>query len=214
MEQVMGTCLDRGIKVVSNAGGLDPDGCAEAVAQVADRLGLSPTIAYVSGDNILGRLEELVAAGVDLAHFETGEAVGDTTARVHAWTPSSIDAEVGGRRTSARVTLTGSRLFVQAVRGTVTLDVVPRFVVPGASATVGGFIAPMPGVVIDVRCQAGDDVTAGQTLIVLEAMKMEHHMNAPADGRVAEVRVVKGQQVENGAVLVVFEESADDGGNP
>jgi propionyl-CoA carboxylase alpha chain len=141
-------------------------------------------------------------------------AVGDTTARVHEWTPSSIDAEVSGRRTSARVTLTGSRLFVQAVRGTVTLDVVPRFVVPGASTTVGGFIAPMPGVVIDVRCQAGDDVTAGQTLIVLEAMKMEHHMNAPADGRVAEVRVVIGQQVENGAVLLVFEESADDEGNP
>ena len=45
----MGTCLDRGIKVVSNAGGLDPDGCAEAVAEVADRLGLSPTIAYVEG---------------------------------------------------------------------------------------------------------------------------------------------------------------------
>ena len=84
MEQVMGTCLDRGIKVVSNAGGLDPDGCAEAVAQVADRLGLSPTIAYVSGDNILGRLEELVAAGVDLAHFETGEAVGDTSRFISA----------------------------------------------------------------------------------------------------------------------------------
>jgi hypothetical protein len=84
MEQVMGTCLDRGIKVVSNAGGLDPDGCAEAVAQVADRLGLSPTIAYVSGDNILSRLEELVAAGVDLAHFETGEAVGDTSRFISA----------------------------------------------------------------------------------------------------------------------------------
>ena len=44
MEEVMGTCLDRGIKVVSNAGGLDPAGCAEAVAQIAARLGLSPTI--------------------------------------------------------------------------------------------------------------------------------------------------------------------------
>ncbi len=65
----------------------------------------------------------------------------------------------------------------------------------------------MPGVVLDVRCSAGDDVTTGQTLVVLEAMKMEHHMNAPADGRVAEVRVTKGQQVENGAVLLVFEEA-------
>ncbi len=77
MEQVMGTCLDKGIKVVSNAGGLDPDHCAEAVAQVAAKLGLSPVIAYVNGDDLLPRLGELQAAGVDLAHFETGEAVGD-----------------------------------------------------------------------------------------------------------------------------------------
>jgi hypothetical protein len=84
MEQVMGTCLDRGIKVVSNAGGLDPDGCAEAVSAVADKLGLSPTIAYVLGDNLLSRLDELVAAGVDLAHFETGDPVGDTSRFISA----------------------------------------------------------------------------------------------------------------------------------
>jgi hypothetical protein len=77
MEQVMGTCLDRGIKVVSNAGGLDPDHCAEALADLAEKLGLSPTIAYVNGDNLLPRLGELQAAGVDLAHFETGEPIGD-----------------------------------------------------------------------------------------------------------------------------------------
>ena len=79
MEQVMGTCLDRSIKVVTNAGGLDPAGCAEAVAEVAAKFGLNPTIAYVNGDNLLPRLDELVAAGVDLAHFETGEPVGDTS---------------------------------------------------------------------------------------------------------------------------------------
>ena len=79
MEQVMGTCLDRGIKVVTNAGGLDPDGCAAAVAEVAERLGLSPTIAYVDGDDLLPRLGELVEAGVTLDHFETGEPVGDTS---------------------------------------------------------------------------------------------------------------------------------------
>ena len=84
MEHVMGTCLDRGIKVVSNAGGLDPDGCADAVAEVAERLGLSPTIAYVTGDDLLPRLDELVAAGVDLAHFETGEPVGDTSRFISA----------------------------------------------------------------------------------------------------------------------------------
>jgi hypothetical protein len=79
MEQVMGTCLERGIKVVSNAGGLDPDGCAEAVAGVAAKLGLAPRIAYVGGDNLLPRLGELRDAGVELAQFESGEPIGDTS---------------------------------------------------------------------------------------------------------------------------------------
>jgi len=79
MEQVMGTCLDQGIKVVSNAGGLDPDHCAEAVADVAERLGLEPTIAYVSGDNILPRLGELAEAGHPVRDFETGDPLADLT---------------------------------------------------------------------------------------------------------------------------------------
>ena len=74
MEQVMGDCLDRGIKVVSNAGGLSPRRCAEAVAEVADKLGLNPVIAYVEGDDLMPRMEELRAAGVALSHMETGEA--------------------------------------------------------------------------------------------------------------------------------------------
>ena len=84
MEQDMGSCLDRGIRVVSNAGGLDPDSCAEAVAEVADKLGLSPTIAWVAGDDLLPRLDELVEAGVDLAHMETGEPIGDTSRFISA----------------------------------------------------------------------------------------------------------------------------------
>ncbi|MDJ0787770.1 MAG: DUF1446 domain-containing protein [Myxococcota bacterium] len=78
MEQVMGTCLDRGIKVVTNAGGLDPDGCAEAVAEVAGKLGLSPSIAYVRGDDLLPRMKELLA-GDQLRHFETGEPIKDAS---------------------------------------------------------------------------------------------------------------------------------------
>ncbi|WP_040493491.1 acyclic terpene utilization AtuA family protein [Ilumatobacter nonamiensis] len=71
MEQVMGTCLDRGIKVVSNAGGLDPDGCADAVHEVASKLGLSPTIAYIDGDDLLPRIEELADSGA-LRPFSDG----------------------------------------------------------------------------------------------------------------------------------------------
>ena len=77
MEHVMGTCLDNGIKVVSNAGGLDPEGCADAVRQVADKLGLAPKIAYVQGDDLIGRLPELGAAGHDFANIDTGEPIGD-----------------------------------------------------------------------------------------------------------------------------------------
>jgi len=84
MEQVLGPCLDRGVKVVSNAGGLEPLRCAEAVADIAERLGLAPRIAVVSGDDLLPRLDELVGAGIDLAHLETGEAIGDTSRFVSA----------------------------------------------------------------------------------------------------------------------------------
>lgn len=76
MEQVMGTCLDAGVKVVSNAGGLDPRGCAEAVAAMAERLGLAPVVACVEGDDLTGRLPEL-AAGGHLRHHGTGEPISD-----------------------------------------------------------------------------------------------------------------------------------------
>lgn len=77
MEQVMADCLDRGIKVVSNAGGLSPRGCASAVAEVAEKLGLDPVIAYIEGDNLVPRMEELRAAGVVFSNMDTGEPLGD-----------------------------------------------------------------------------------------------------------------------------------------
>ena len=80
MEQVMGTCLEKGIKVVSNAGGLDPAGCADAVREVAARLGLSPRVAYVAGDDLLPRLTELQASGQKLTNLDTGEEFGTRSA--------------------------------------------------------------------------------------------------------------------------------------
>jgi hypothetical protein len=76
MEQVMGSCLDKGIRVVSNAGGLDPDSCAEAVHEVAQKLGLNPKIAYVRGDDLMPNINELIARD-QLHHFETGEPIKD-----------------------------------------------------------------------------------------------------------------------------------------
>jgi propionyl-CoA carboxylase alpha chain len=132
------------------------------------------------------------------------------TARVHSWWPTGIEAAVDGRRSRARITRAGDRLHVQVPRGTVTFGLVPRFVVPGSELPHGGLVAPMPGVVLEVRCGHGDHVDARQTLVVLEAMKMEHHVRAPADGVVAQVRVAVGQQVEAGALLVEFEPADDE----
>jgi propionyl-CoA carboxylase alpha chain len=129
----------------------------------------------------------------------------DRRAVVHHWTPDAIDVEVDGERATARITLDGDHVHVTVGASTASLELVPRFTVPGPAETVGGFVAPMPGAVLDVRVEPGEAVTAGQTLVVLEAMKMEHHMAAPADGVVAEVRVAAGDQVANGALLLVFE---------
>ena len=91
MEQVLPACLERGIKVVSNAGGLDPAGCAAAVAEIARRAGVSPVIAHVTGDDLLGRLPELMNDGHKLANSDTGEPL--AAANV---TPLTAHAYLGG----------------------------------------------------------------------------------------------------------------------
>jgi hypothetical protein len=74
MEQVLGTCLERGIKVVSNAGGLDPAGCAAALRTIAVERGLELRIAYVEGDDLVPRLDELAALGETFTNLDTGES--------------------------------------------------------------------------------------------------------------------------------------------
>lgn len=77
MDQVMQTCLEKGIKVVANAGGLNPKGCAEAVQKVAEKLGLNPKIAWIDGDNLMPRLAALKAEGQEFRNIDTGEPLGD-----------------------------------------------------------------------------------------------------------------------------------------
>jgi 3-methylcrotonyl-CoA carboxylase alpha subunit len=76
-------------------------------------------------------------------------------------------------------------------------------------ASAGRLTAPMPGRVLDVLVAAGARVVRGQALMVLEAMKMEHTIAAPADGVVARVSYAAGDLVEEGAMLLAFEEGND-----
>jgi len=183
--------------------GLDSDAADEArVRTVAYRSNRDGSIAIGSG---AGHLVAEHAEGIEL----------DGTARIVDWTSTSIEVELGRVRqrhlVTARTAVNGppgeiDRLWVQMPMGTVELVVTPKFVMPGAAAVGGGFTAPMPGKVLEVRVAAGDTVTKGQTLLVLEAMKMEQHMTAPDAGVVAEVFVSAGQQVAKDEVLLRMEE--------
>ena len=129
-------------------------------------------------------------------------AVGEGLARVRAWSERGIDLEFNGRRAAVRITPDREHLHVQVRRGTATFEVVARFVIPGAEEVHGGLVAPMPGVVLEVRAQVGQRVSAGETLVVLEAMKMEHVITAPQDCVVTDVFVAPSQQVDRGTTLL------------
>ncbi len=77
---------------------------------------------------------------------------------------------------------------------------------PAAPAPAGdhSIKTPLPGVIIDVKVNVGDTVAKGQTVVVLEAMKMENNINADRDGKVVAIQVAKGDTVADGAVLVVL----------
>ncbi|CNG62086.1 Probable acetyl-/propionyl-CoA carboxylase alpha subunit AccA2 [Mycobacterium tuberculosis] len=119
--------------------------------------------------------------------------------------PDRVVLDLGGLRETFAVTAAGDAVHVDSRLGPVALHVVPRFADPSAQIAPGSLLAPMPGTVVRVETEPGAIVAEGQTLVVLEAMKMEHRVAAPTAGTVAELNVAAGRQVESGAVLAVIE---------
>ena len=95
--------------------------------------------------------------------------------------------------------------FVQGPAGDIALKELPRFVLPGSDDIEGGLSAPMPGKILTTEVSVGQKVRAGQLLVILEAMKMEHRITAPTDGVVTGLRVEAGDQVDKDVVLVEME---------
>ncbi|MDE0492721.1 MAG: ATP-grasp domain-containing protein [Acidimicrobiaceae bacterium] len=143
--------------------------------------------------------------GTFVVRAECGDSATEAPARIAAWSPETLDFEWSGRRIGYAVAADGDRVHLTGDSETVTVTVLPRFGAPEGGPATGGFAAPMPGVIVEVRVQAGDQVTAGSTLVVMEGMKMEHHVSAPCDGTVTEVLVAAGDQVDNGTPLLVFD---------
>ena len=76
---------------------------------------------------------------------------------------------------------------------------------PAAASAKSGVKSPLPGVILDIKVNVGDEVKKGQTLIILEAMKMENSINADKDGKVTAINVSKGESVLEGTDLVIIE---------
>jgi propionyl-CoA carboxylase alpha chain len=157
--------------------------------------------------------------------FTSGDGTCEVRYRLHS--PGAIDVQIGGAahraslllcdaeqiaftlddvRRTCRVRSRGDVHYVHSALGSSELHEVPRFPPPARVEVRGGCHAPMPGKILAVRVAAGQRVQAGEPLVILEAMKMEHEVAAPHDGVVREVLVEAGQQVDAGAVLVALDD--------
>ena len=129
----------------------------------------------------------------------------ETTAKVIDWTPSGIDIEINTSRFYSKITQDDDNIVVHGPWGDALFKILPRFTLPGSEVQAGGLIAPMPGKVIDLKVKVGSKVKKGDTLVILEAMKMEHQVKASEDGKVTKVLIKKDDQLENGALLMVVD---------
>ncbi|WTZ57996.1 acety-l/propionyl-CoA carboxylase subunit alpha [Streptomyces sp. NBC_01387] len=135
-------------------------------------------------------------------------AEGFPDVRLHRAAPDRVALEVDGVLRKFDVAVYGDRTHV----GPHTFTRLPRFPDPTTRTAPGSLLAPMPGAVVRVAegLAVGAEVTAGQPLIWLEAMKMEHRITAPASGTLTALHAAPGRQVEVGALLAVVREPAED----
>ncbi|MEO1015870.1 MAG: acetyl-CoA carboxylase biotin carboxylase subunit [Pseudomonadota bacterium] len=152
-----------------------------------------------------------IEARAAAALLRKGEAGGETRGFSYrgAGSPDALSIEIDGvvRKGAVAKTAEGWRVFIGD--GAVDFARVDPLSGAGADGSAAGSLkAPMPGVVTALTVEAGDEVAAGATLIVMEAMKMEHAIKAPSAGRVTAVRFAVGDQVADGALMVDFEPEA------
>jgi propionyl-CoA carboxylase alpha chain len=140
--------------------------------------------------------------------WSIGALEGDLLVSVAAARPDVVDVVVDGTDVRAAVHLLESTAYVDSPLGHSTLVEIPRFPVPGELLAEGSLLSPMPGTVTRVLVAAGDEVTRGAVLLILEAMKMEHPVRSPGHGTVREIGVEAGSQVEAGEVLAVIAPAA------
>lgn len=131
-----------------------------------------------------------------------GVDVGECT--VVSATPTDVVLVSGGRRRAFTTSTQGGRVYVNGPSGQVDLDELSRFGDGTQEQVAGSLAAPVPGRVVRVACAAGDEVEAGQVVLVIEAMKMQHEVVAPHGGCVEQLLVAEGDQLDAGAMVAVI----------
>ena len=176
---------------------------AAAFAVLRAERSLSPLPAGIAANwRNVGPAQQAISFTTGSFEF-TLDATAVAQACVHDGDTVTVDD--GGIRRPCSVHIVASTVFVDSALGHSSLHLEPRFPSPDLAAPSGSLLAPLPGVVHRVLVGPGEEVEAGQPLLVLEAMKMEHTIKAPADAVVERVLVKVGSQVEGGAVLLVLD---------
>jgi len=189
---------------------------AALAAQAARRAGMTLPSGWRNNPSQLQRTEfEGVSVGYRLHRDGLEVEVDGEPRAVRLWScgPELVELEAGGVRRRFEVHRVGDLHYVDGPLGACALRELPRFPEPAQTvATSGGtadpLAAPLPGVVRRVAAKAGDEVEAGRLLLVIEAMKMEHHVTAPHAGRVGAILVAEGEEVAAGTPLAVVAATA------
>ena len=124
--------------------------------------------------------------------------------KIFKWSHDFIDVEISNVRYRSKISLEDDLLLVHTNKGDLLFYILPKFNIAQEEVIKGGLVAPMPGKVVEIKVKKGSNIKKGDTLVILEAMKMEHKVLAPDNGKVKEVLIKQNEQVENGATLVVL----------
>ena len=125
--------------------------------------------------------------------------------RMFDWYEDFIDVEISDVRYRSKITVDNNLLLVQTHKGNLLFKILPKFNISQEETIKGGLTAPMPGKVVEIKIKKGSNIKKGDTLVILEAMKMEHKVLAPDNGKIKEVLIKENDQVENGQTLVVLD---------
>ena len=138
-------------------------------------------------------------------HREHFERLSTSSALIISVDEEHIHCEIDGIAIKAFITCFHDEITINSGSGDLVFKVLPKFIDPNEIIIEGSLTAPMPGKILNINVKKGSNVKAGETLLILEAMKMEHTIKATSDGQVIELYVKTGDQVESGSDLMKIE---------